>query len=185
MEASNSGQPIAFSLSSNHYFLGFYEDRHHLLPHIRRKRRRRYRASASRLAARGHDIHFITYSQPFRLTGREANIPATTRFRSRIIRSSSTLPMTSPSPPAWPKSPSSTRSTCCTSTTPYHTASSALLARQMLAARGKVLPLHYDAPRDRHHPRRPRPLLPSHHPFRHQRVRRRHRHLQLSPRPHP
>ncbi len=26
------------------------------------------------LAARGHDIHFITYSQPFRLSGREANI---------------------------------------------------------------------------------------------------------------
>jgi len=26
------------------------------------------------LAARGHDIHFITYSQPFRLTGREGNI---------------------------------------------------------------------------------------------------------------
>ena len=26
------------------------------------------------LAARGHDVHFITYSQPFRLTGREANI---------------------------------------------------------------------------------------------------------------
>ena len=26
------------------------------------------------LAARGHQIHFITYSQPFRLTGREANI---------------------------------------------------------------------------------------------------------------
>src|SRR6266403_1914821 len=26
------------------------------------------------LAVRGHDIHFITYSQPFRLTGREANI---------------------------------------------------------------------------------------------------------------
>jgi N-acetyl-alpha-D-glucosaminyl L-malate synthase BshA len=26
------------------------------------------------LAARGHEIHFITYSQPFRLTGREAHI---------------------------------------------------------------------------------------------------------------
>jgi L-malate glycosyltransferase len=26
------------------------------------------------LAARGHEIHFITYSQPFRLNGREANI---------------------------------------------------------------------------------------------------------------
>src|SRR5271163_1246537 len=26
------------------------------------------------LATRGHEIHFITYSQPFRLTGREANI---------------------------------------------------------------------------------------------------------------
>src|ERR1700685_353702 len=26
------------------------------------------------LASRGHDVHFITYSQPFRLTGREANI---------------------------------------------------------------------------------------------------------------
>ena len=26
------------------------------------------------LAARGHEIHFITYSQPFRLAGREANI---------------------------------------------------------------------------------------------------------------
>ena len=26
------------------------------------------------LASRGHEVHFITYSQPFRLTGREANI---------------------------------------------------------------------------------------------------------------
>src|SRR5271163_4756198 len=26
------------------------------------------------LATRGHEVHFITYSQPFRLTGREANI---------------------------------------------------------------------------------------------------------------
>jgi N-acetyl-alpha-D-glucosaminyl L-malate synthase BshA len=26
------------------------------------------------LAARGHDVHFITYSQPFRLTGREGNV---------------------------------------------------------------------------------------------------------------
>ena len=26
------------------------------------------------LAARGHEVHFVTYSQPFRLTGREANI---------------------------------------------------------------------------------------------------------------
>jgi N-acetyl-alpha-D-glucosaminyl L-malate synthase BshA len=26
------------------------------------------------LAARGHEVHFITYSQPFRLTGREVNI---------------------------------------------------------------------------------------------------------------
>ena len=26
------------------------------------------------LAARGHEIHFITYSQPFRLSGRESNI---------------------------------------------------------------------------------------------------------------
>jgi len=26
------------------------------------------------LAARGHQVHFITSSQPFRLTGREANI---------------------------------------------------------------------------------------------------------------
>src|SRR6201994_1955376 len=26
------------------------------------------------LASRGHEVHFITYSQPFRLTGREGNI---------------------------------------------------------------------------------------------------------------
>ena len=26
------------------------------------------------LAARGHEVHFITYSQPFRLNGREENI---------------------------------------------------------------------------------------------------------------
>jgi len=26
------------------------------------------------LAERGHEVHFITYSQPFRLTGREKNI---------------------------------------------------------------------------------------------------------------
>ena len=43
------------------------EDRDHVLPDVRRLRRRRDRARA-RLARRGHDVHFITYALPSRLT---------------------------------------------------------------------------------------------------------------------
>ena len=42
------------------------EDRHHLLPDVRWIRRRRDRARY-RARARGHEVHFITYKQPFRL----------------------------------------------------------------------------------------------------------------------
>jgi N-acetyl-alpha-D-glucosaminyl L-malate synthase BshA len=39
------------------------QNRHHLLPHLRRQRSRRH-----------HEVHFVTSSPPFRLNGREANI---------------------------------------------------------------------------------------------------------------
>jgi len=44
---------------------------------------------------------------------------------------------------------------------------SALLARQMLAARGRAAALCYYAARHRHYTCRPRPQLPAHHPLRH------------------
>jgi len=50
-----------------------YEDRHHLFIPLTAAAASSPRTRIE-LAAAGHDIHFITYSQPFRLTGREANI---------------------------------------------------------------------------------------------------------------
>jgi len=41
-------------------------------------------------AALGHEVHFISYSQPFRLTGRD-EASFIMRYRSQIIRSSSSL----------------------------------------------------------------------------------------------
>src|SRR5713226_4237251 len=67
------------------------------------------------LADRGHQVHFITSSQPFRLTGREANIhfhEVAEFYSLDLLHVHYAIP---------------------------HSVS-ALLARQMLAARGRTLP---------------------------------------------
>ena len=137
------------------------------------------------LAARGHEVHFVT-SSPHR-SALPAAKPTSSSTKSPYTstRSLNTRPTTSPLQPAWPRSPSSTRSTSSTSTTPFPHSVSALLARQMLAARGKTPALHHDPPRHRHHVGRPRPLLPAYYPLRHHAVRWSDGDLQLSPRPHP
>ena len=86
------------------------------------------------LAARGHDIHFITSSPPFRLTGRESNIhfhqveifhyplfehpPYDLALATRMAEvaewysstsSTSTTPSLTRSPPTWPSRCSATR----------------------------------------------------------------------------
>jgi N-acetyl-alpha-D-glucosaminyl L-malate synthase BshA len=91
------------------------------------------------LAARGHEIHFITYSQPFRLTGREANI----RYHEVPV---SNYPLFEYPPYDL------ALATRMAEVGEFHSLDllhvhyaiphsvSALLARQMLAARGKHLP---------------------------------------------
>jgi L-malate glycosyltransferase len=91
------------------------------------------------LAARGHEIHFITYSQPFRLTGREANI----HYHEVPV---STYPLFEYPPYDL------ALATRMTEVAEFHSLDllhvhyaiphsvSALLARQMLAARGRHLP---------------------------------------------
>jgi N-acetyl-alpha-D-glucosaminyl L-malate synthase BshA len=91
------------------------------------------------LAARGHEVHFITYSQPFRLTGREANI----RYHEVPV---SNYPLFEYPPYDL------ALATRMAEVAEFHSLDllhvhyaiphsiSALLARQMLAARGKHLP---------------------------------------------
>jgi len=91
------------------------------------------------LAARGHEVHFITYSQPFRLTGREANI----RYHEVPV---SNYPLFEYPPYDL------ALATRMAEVAEFHSLDllhvhyaiphsvSALLARQMLAARGRHLP---------------------------------------------
>jgi N-acetyl-alpha-D-glucosaminyl L-malate synthase BshA len=91
------------------------------------------------LAARGHDIHFITYSQPFRLTGREANI----RYHEVPV---SNYPLFEYPPYDLALATRMAEVAEFYSLDLLHVhyaiphSVSALLARQMLAARGKHLP---------------------------------------------
>src|SRR6266567_7014944 len=91
------------------------------------------------LAARGHDIHFITYSQPFRLTGREANI----HFHEVAV---SNYPLFEHPPYDLALATRMAEVAEFYSLDLLHVhyaiphSVSALLARQMLAARGRTLP---------------------------------------------
>jgi N-acetyl-alpha-D-glucosaminyl L-malate synthase BshA len=91
------------------------------------------------LAARGHEVHFITYSQPFRLTGREANI----RYHEVPV---SNYPLFEYPPYDLALATRMAEVAEFYSLDLLHVhyaiphSVSALLARQMLATRGKVLP---------------------------------------------
>jgi L-malate glycosyltransferase len=91
------------------------------------------------LAARGHDVHFITYSQPFRLTGREANISY-----HEVPVSNYPLFEYPPYDLALATRMAEVAEFYSLDLLHVHYAIphsiSALLARQMLAARGKTLP---------------------------------------------
>ncbi len=91
------------------------------------------------LAARGHEIHFITSSQPFRLTGREANI----HFHEVSV---STYPLFEYPPYDLALATRMAEVADFYSLDLLHVhyaiphSVSALLARQMLATRGRILP---------------------------------------------
>jgi N-acetyl-alpha-D-glucosaminyl L-malate synthase BshA len=91
------------------------------------------------LAARGHDVHFITYSQPFRLNGREANI-----HYHEVPVSNYPLFEYPPYDLALATRMAEVAEFYALDLLHVHYAIphsiSALLARQMLAARGKHLP---------------------------------------------
>src|SRR5277367_4563934 len=91
------------------------------------------------LAARGHEVHFITYSQPFRLTGREQGI-----FYHEVPVSNYPLFEYPPYDLALASRTAEVAEYYDLDLLHVHYAIphsvSALLARQMLAARGKHLP---------------------------------------------
>jgi L-malate glycosyltransferase len=91
------------------------------------------------LAAQGHEIHFISYSQPFRLTGRNGGI-----FYHEVPVSSYPLFEFPPYDLALASRMAEVAEFCSLDLLHVHYAIphsvSALLARQMLAARGRRLP---------------------------------------------
>jgi L-malate glycosyltransferase len=91
------------------------------------------------LAALGHEIHFISYSQPFRLTGRDGGI-----FYHEVPVSSYPLFEFPPYDLALASRMAEVAEYCSLDLLHVHYAIphsvSALLARQMLAARGRRLP---------------------------------------------
>ena len=137
------------------------------------------------LAERGHEIHFISYAQPIRLTGPHPNIhyhevevsryplfdypPYDLALATRMAEVSELYDL---------------------DLLHVHYAIphsvSALLARQMLAAkpRGRKLPFVTTLARHRHHAGRTRPFLSADHPLLHRAERRRNRHLAISARAH-
>ena len=143
-----------------------YEDRHHLLSHLRRQRRRRHRTRHRTRRPRPRDPlhHLLATLPPDRPRSRTST---STKSPSPTIPSSNTRPTISPSPPAWPKSPSFIRSICSTSTTPFRTRSAPCSPARCSPRAASPPALHHHPPRHRHHPGRPRPLLPAHHQVRH------------------
>ena len=137
------------------------------------------------LARRDHEIHFISYSQPIRLTGPEPNIhyhevevtryplfeypPYDLALATRMAEVSQLYEL---------------------DLLHVHYAIphsvSAMLAKQMLAATPprKNLPFVTTLARHRHHARRTRPLLPPDHPLFHRTKRRRDRNLAIPAQSH-
>jgi N-acetyl-alpha-D-glucosaminyl L-malate synthase BshA len=91
------------------------------------------------LAARGHEVHFISYSQPFRLSGRDEGI-----FYHEVPVASYPLFEFPPYDLALASRMAEVAESCSLDLLHVHYAIphsvSALLARQMLAARGRKLP---------------------------------------------
>ncbi len=119
------------------------------------------------LASRGHQVHFITSSPPFRLTGREANIHyhEVTAFHYPLFEHPPyDLALATRMAEAFAAEFYSLDLLHVHYAIPHSV--SALLARQLLfASCGRRLPFVTHPPRNRHHPRRPRPLVPPHHPL--------------------
>ena len=131
------------------------------------------------LAALGHQVHFISYSQPFRLSGRDEGI-----FYHEVPVSSYPLFEFPPYDLALASRMAEVAEFYELDLLHVHYAIphsvSALLARQMLAAQGPPPALCDHAARHRHHAGGPRSQLSAHHPLLHPGERRRHQHLKLS-----
>ena len=133
------------------------------------------------LASLGHEVHFISYSQPFRLNGRDEGI-----FYHEVPVSSYPLFEFPPYDLALASRMAEVAEYYSLDLLHVHYAIphsvSALLARQMLADTRSPAALRYHPARHRHYSRRPRPQLSAHHPLRHSGERWRNQHLQLPPR---
>ena len=130
------------------------------------------------LAAAGHEVHFISYSQPFRLSGRDDGI-----YYHEVPVSNYPLFEFPPYDLALASRMAEVAEFYELDLLHVHYAIphsvSALLARQMLAARGTAATLRHHAARHRHHAGRPRPKLSAHHPLFHPGERRGHQHFAI------
>ena len=116
------------------------------------------------LAARGHQVHFITYSRPFRLTGREEGI-----FYHEVPVSNYPLFEYPPYDLALATRMSEVAEYYELDLLHVHYAIPALGVRTACppdAGQTQASALRHHTARHRHHPRRARPLLSAHHPFR-------------------
>ncbi len=131
------------------------------------------------LAALGHEVHFISYSQPFRLSGRDEGI-----CYHEVPVSSYPLFEFPPYDLALASRMAEVAEFYELDLLHVHYAIphsvSALLARQMLAAQGPTAALCDHAARHRHHAGGAGPQLPAYHPLRHPGERRSYQHLKVS-----
>ena len=130
------------------------------------------------LAALGHEVHFISYSQPFRLTGRDDGI-----FYHEVPVSNYPLFEFPPYDLALASRMAEVAEYLLARSAPRPLRHSPLRQRAARAPdAGDPRPppaLRHHASWHRHHSRRPRPQLSAHHPLRHPGKRRRHQHLRL------
>ena len=133
------------------------------------------------LAERGHEVHFISYAQPIRLTGPHPNI-----HYHEVEVSRYPLFDYPPYDLALASRMAEVAELYDLDLLHVHYAIphsvSALLARQMMAAkpRGRKLPFVTTLARHGHHAGGTRPILSSHHTFLHRAERWSHRHLAIS-----
>ena len=141
---------------------GRREDRHHLLSDLRRQRRRRDGAR-HRARRRGATRSTSSPTRCPRASTCRASASTSTRSSRRPIRSSSRRPTRWRSRRRWPRSPARAKLDLLHVHYALPHAISAILAREMGNGNGVPPQGRHDAPRHRHHDRRPGPLVPADH----------------------
>src|SRR5271170_2928295 len=155
------------------------ENRHHLLPNLRRLRRRRHRTrpGTSRPRSR-HPLHQLRPAHPH-----EPQRPPHPFPRSRSSQLPSLRPPTLHPSPSYKNVRSLRIRVPRPPPRPLRHPPLRKRHASPLHGRSAPPPFHHHPPRHRHHASRHQPQLPPHHQVLDRKKRRRHRHLPISPTP--